>query len=188
MIRSSILLAALLIGLTGCSTTPEAGQPRPTRVEEEPSTSAAAPSGRAKVTAGDYEAAVGRLAACLKESRIELLNDGWDPVDNERIILRYKAPGMDYEQVSKVAGRCESMYLTDVAARYTQDNKSHMAPELMAAVRACLKAREIELSGREQNPDDLLNAVPPNRHDELRACVRNSVRVLYPNLLSTSFP
>src|SRR5262245_32382140 len=61
---------------------------------------------RAKVTTSDYEAAVGRFGVCLAESGIKLINDGWDPIDNERMMLRYDAPGMGYDEVSQITGRC----------------------------------------------------------------------------------
>jgi hypothetical protein len=189
--RSSVLAAVLLIGLAGCADknhaapTTSAGGGGPLT----PSASApGADSHRAKVSTRDYEAAVGRLRTCLQKSGIELINDGWDPVDNERMILRYKAPGADFKTVDTLTGECESAYLDPVASRYVEDNGSHMEPDLMAAVQKCLTGKGVDLTGREKNPADLLKAVPERRHEELRECVRGALNEQYPKVIGAAFP
>ncbi|MET7426009.1 hypothetical protein [Dactylosporangium sp. NPDC005555] len=188
-IRSVVVLVALLSGLAGCSTATGSGQPRVGDTQSPtPSvaTDTASPPSK-KVTTADYEAAVSSLETCLKQAGLELFNDGWDPVDNERMLLRYKAAGMSFEQGDDIYHRCAVTYLEPVENRYNQDNKSHMEPALMTAVQACLKNKKISVSGREDNPTDLLAAVPANRHQDLRDCVRVSVKKVY-NDLATSFP
>jgi len=187
LIRTCLLFAVPLVVLTGCTTSAPTIQPDPINATQSVAAGDAR-GGRAKVTASDYEAAVGRFGVCLAESGIELINDGWDPIDNERIILRYGAPGMTYDELSQATERCRSTHLEPVATKYSEDNQSHMAPELMAAVQECLRNGNIQLTGRELNPQDLLDAVPQNRQEELRFCVRESVRRLFPSLFSTSFP
>jgi hypothetical protein len=185
-IRSGVVLAVLLVALAGCERTNATGQPGPVTV---PSSAAAVADGqRAKVTTSDYEAAVDRLDACLKASGVQLINDGWDPVDNERMLLRFKADGMPQDQMNETIQRCQSDELEPVATQYNEDNRSHMEPALMAAVQACLRSTGIQVTGLEQNPQDLLAAVAPSEHQQLRDCVRTSVRAVYPNLYSTSFP
>ncbi|WP_307628721.1 hypothetical protein [Streptomyces turgidiscabies] len=168
---------ALLCGLAGCSS--ETGTSR-----SAPASGGGRPSG--KVTDAVYEAAVGRFAECLQEDGMELLNDGWDPVDHEGMVLSYRAPGMSANEVSEISLKCRATHLDAVAEAYKQDNKSFMAPELMAAVRRCLAGKGIELTGRERNPQDLLRAVSGEK--ELRSCVHTSAGRLYPNLSTIVFP
>jgi len=137
------------------------------------------------VTDAVYEAAVGRFAECLQQDEIELLNDGWDPVDHERMVLRYSAPGLSANEVGERSMKCRAAHLEAAADAYTQDNPSSMAPELMAAIRSCLAGKGIELTGQERNPQDLLRAVPEEK--ELRSCVHTSAGQLYPNM-SIMFP
>jgi hypothetical protein len=190
-ICSSIVLAALLAGPAGCTSTMDADRPPPgdadTRLSHSVvTTSAEGP--RDKVTPADYEAAVRRLAVCVDESGVKLVNDGWDPVDHERMALRYDAPGMPFEKVNAIIERCEGTHLAPVAARYNEDNQSFMSPELMKAVQECLTTRRIGVTGREADAQDLLRAVPGSRHQELRDCVREGVRKIYPGMLGISFP
>ncbi|MFD6892149.1 hypothetical protein [Streptomyces sp. NPDC059957] len=170
---------ALLCGLAGCSS--ETGTGRST-----PAGGGARPTG--KVTDAVYEAAVGRFAKCLQQDGIELLNDGWDPVDHERMVLTYSAPELSANKVGETSQKCRAAHLESVTAAYKQDNPSSMAPELMAAVRSCLAGKGIELTGRERNPQDLLGAVAEEEEEELRACVHTSAGELYPNLSTIVFP
>jgi len=182
-----------LAGLTGCSASADAGaKPGPVVDAESPAPSSdpgkAVAAPRKKVTTTDYEAAVRLLDACLRRAGVELFNDGWDPVDNERMLLRYKPVKVSSEEADEAYQRCFSTKLDAVATRFNEDNKSRMEAPLMAAVQACLKSRKIQMSGDEQNPSDLLAAVPEARQQELRDCVRTSVAKVYPDLFSTSFP
>lgn len=191
---SGVLLVVLAGGLTGCSASgsvdSSAGDdPTPTAgAETSASPSAMAGAPLAKVTTEDYEVAVGQLDECLKKVGVELINDGWDPVDNERMLLRYKSPGMSFERGDQLYQNCVNAHLKPVEDRYNQDNKAHMEPALMAAVQDCVRGKGISLSGREDNPADLLAAVPETSRQALRDCVRESVSKVYPNLYATSFP
>jgi hypothetical protein len=163
-IRSGVVLTALLSVLVGCASAPD------------------------KVTTTEYEAAVGRVATCAKEHDVRLINDGWDPVGHERMLLRYDAPGLPFEQVDGVIERCEATYLAAVAAKYGETNRSYMSPELMKAVRACLANRKIDTTGREEGPEELIQTVPEDRRPDLSDCVQTSVREFYPHLLGVTFP
>ncbi|MFJ6758651.1 MULTISPECIES: hypothetical protein [unclassified Streptomyces] len=171
-------MALLLGGLAGCSSQAGgAGRSAPAGGEARPT---------GKVTDAVYEAAVDRFAECLAAEGIELVNEGWDPVDHEKMVLRYSAPAKSANEVGKVTTKCRTAHLDAVAAAYTEDNASLMAPDLMTAVRDCLAEKGIGLSGRERNPQDLLRAVPGG--DELRTCVHASAARLYPELSTVAFP
>jgi hypothetical protein len=193
-IRSGVLLVALVCGLAGCSASTSAGPPvtgetsPPPSVTTSASSSTTAEAVRGKVTTADYEAAVRKLDGCLTKAGLQLINDGWDPVDNEQMLLRYKAPGMSFERGDKLYEECAATNLKPVADKYYQDNGSHMEPALMAAVQACVRRQGITLTGREQDPADLLAAVPEKKQQILRDCVRTSVTKIYPNLFATNFP
>ncbi|WP_327418827.1 hypothetical protein [Streptomyces sp. NBC_01233] len=176
--RRLVLVALLLGGLAGCSSQPGGAD------RSAPAGGEARPTG--KVTDAVYEAAVGRFAECLAAEGIELLNEGWDPVDHEKMMLRYSAPAKSANEVGKVTKKCRAAHLDAVADAYTQDNASLMAPDLMTAVRGCLAEKGIEISGKERNPEDLLRAVPGE--DELRTCVHASAGRLYPELSAVVFP
>jgi hypothetical protein len=193
-IRFGVLLVALLCGPAGCSASTSTGPPAAGETSAAPEApaagekSAAPETPRRKVTTADYEGAVRLLDGCLKKAGIQLLNDGWDPVDNERMLLRYKAPGMSYERGDELYQACAVTHLKPVADDYLRDNRSHMEPALMTAVQRCVTAAGVALSGREDNPADLLAAVPEDRQQILRDCVRTSLASTYPKLFSTSFP
>jgi hypothetical protein len=187
----SLALATLLCGLAGCGIA--AGTDRPATGDggTRPSESASVRGDgneRAKVTAADYEEAVHRMEHCLADAKVELVNGGWDPVDHERMILQFKSPGMTSEKLQETAARCRVEYLNRTEAGYNKDNPSSMAVDLLAAVGKCLESKDIPVTGREKNPQDLLRTVPAKRHDDLRECVHSNAHKLYPELSFVAFP
>ncbi|MDX5456332.1 hypothetical protein [Micromonospora tulbaghiae] len=179
----------LLVLLAGCSN-PGTGQQAVDDDEIRPSvsTSSEKDQGSPQITEREYEAAVSQMASCMAKSGVDLINDGWDPIDHEGMILRYKSPGMSGEASSKVYHRCREAHLDNVQKGFNATNKSRMAPDLMAEVRTCLTAKAIMLKGGEKNPADLTRSVPEGRYETLLDCVYGGVRKLYPRLVAVSFP
>lgn len=140
-----------------------------------------------KMTKAEYEAAVRQMENCLAQSHVELVNAGWDPIDHEGMILGYKAPGLSEEKTLQVVRTCRGAYLDAAEERFKQDNKSYMAPELMRAVQTCLTDKGIAVTGREENPEDLIRVVPRERTKDLLECVHRNGKAIYPTLPIT-FP
>ncbi len=89
---------------------------------------------------------------------------------------------MTDQEVLDVAQTCRAANFDAVEARFRRDNPARMAPDLMTAVQACLTSKGFAVTGREENPEDLIRLVPRERIRELAACVQDSGRRLYPEL------
>ena len=182
----AVVLALVAGGLlAGCSSRSDAGERTGDKTAASP-TAAASPVATdsvvsVRMTRGDYEVAVGELKDCLTRSQVELVNEGWDPVDQQGMLLGYRAPQLADERVLEVARQCRAAHFDAAAARFRRDNAARMEPALMKAVQACMKDRGFKVTGREENPDDLVAAAPKDKIWEVADCVRLSSRKLYPD-------
>ncbi|MEU8379028.1 hypothetical protein [Streptosporangium sp. NPDC048865] len=134
------------------------------------------------VTKADYEDAVHLTSDCMGKTKVQLVNYGWDPIDQQGMILIYRAPGVPKAEVSDTARKCRAQHLDAVEARYKHDHEAFMAPKLMKIVQGCLTTKGISLTGQERNPEDLLEAVPEDKLVDLLDCVHPNANKLYPGL------
>ncbi|MFI7131581.1 hypothetical protein ACIBQ1_38305 [Nonomuraea sp. NPDC050153] len=162
----------------GCA---QAGDPQLQTGAREPSQTATGISA-VPVTRADYEDAVGHTRDCMRKSAVQLVSYGWDPIDQQDMILTYRAPGVPEATVFDVARKCRARHLNAVEARYRNDHQALMIPELMKRVQHCLKAKGVSVTGQERNPGDLLAVVSEDRLMDLLDCVHQNANQLYPTL------
>lgn len=191
-VLSGVMATLLVTGLVGCSSATQADRPRTTGlqgtgagVRSAASAPAVAPS---RVTEHDYEHAVRLMGACAAKSKVELLNAGWDPVTNQRMMLGWKAPSMAADQSREVVRKCRVSHLDAVEAQYAAQHRPWMSPELMSAVRKCLTDKGISVTGRERTAQDLHTTVPHPQETKLYDCVHTVAYKVYPGLQVVRFP
>ncbi|MEU2702576.1 MULTISPECIES: hypothetical protein [Micromonospora] len=172
----------LLFVLTGCSTTGAEEQRRAPTASRASSAPPSAGTTPAPVTRQDYEAAVRRTEACVAKSNVKQKNYGWDPVGNDEMILLYKSPVMPTVKALEFAQKCQADHLDAVRIGYQKSNPQYMAPELMKAVRTCLKERDVPVTGLEKGPNDLIESVPQKRFTVLVECVHSQASKLFPSV------
>jgi hypothetical protein len=183
--------ALLVTGLVGCSSV-RTDQPgtadRPgsgASASISASTPVATPS---LVTKRDYEQAVRLMGDCAADNDVELVNGGWDPVTNQRMMLGWNAPGMTADESADIVRRCRAAHLDAVEARYAAQHPARMSPELMSAVRNCLTDQGLSVSGHERTAQDLLKTVPEGDQEKLLRCVHTEAYKVYPDLQAITFP
>lgn len=192
-LRARSVALALLMTLslqTACQRSPEseaAPQSAPARAASGvPAPGLSATS--TKVTKADYEDAVARTKACMAEDHVELVDSGWDPVGNQRILLSYRADkSLSEDDVFTTARRCRQENLDSIEERFAQTNPAMMDPKLMNAVQGCLRGNGLPISGREKNPADLMRSIPAGNVEDLLGCVHQNANSMYPGL-AIEFP
>jgi hypothetical protein len=124
----------------------------------------------------------------MERSGVELINAGWDPVANQRMIIGWKAPGMTGDESAKVLHGCRALHLDETESRYIKDNPARMSTDLMLAIRECLGGNGLPTTGLERTAQDLIEAVPESRQMNLHDCVHESAKEVYPDLKVVLFP
>jgi hypothetical protein len=108
--------------------------------------------------------------------------DGWSTIRD----LSYEGLDIQYDEELRAAvTACDEEWptgLLQIAYEFTHEEV--MAEPLMRAVRSCMQARGLEVSGTERNARDLMAGEEPagGRQGALRACVSDEVTRLYPEL------
>ena len=185
-----LVVAALILGVAGCSSSTNAGQPQPDGVTASPQLTPSAPVLESSGEEGgraEYELAVRRLETCLSASKVTLVNGGWDPIGNDEMILGYASADLTLEEKMSVAGRCRATHLDAAAERFRKTHEPYVSPDLLDTVRECLAAKGVQLTNEEKSPEGLLRVVPTERHRDLFECVHEGGRKLYPKT-PISFP
>ncbi|MEU8254269.1 hypothetical protein AB0C06_08410 [Micromonospora inaquosa] len=181
---------AALLGVAGCSSSTNAGQPQPDKVtastQVAPSVPAMGSSGEESDRA-EYELAVRRLETCLSASKVTLVNDGWDPIGNDEMILGYASADLTLDEKMSVARRCRATHLDAAAERFRKTHAPYVSPDLLDTIRKCLAARGVRLANEEKSPEGILRVVPTERRPDLIECVHEGGRKLYPDT-PISFP
>jgi hypothetical protein len=139
-------------------------------------------------TQEELKKAIDIFGRCLSDSRIELVNSGWDPVNQQRFILSFPAPGMPDDELTRAVDTCRSKHLDAVEARYATSHPPEMAPELLKSTRACLAGRGVKAPIGIRSPYELLQSLPADKQRDLADCVLENMQRLYPSLPVYSFP
>jgi len=144
----------------------------------------------AKGTVGktEFESAAARVQACLTPFQVEVRNEGWDPVEQQKILLLFRNLAMDQDTLGWLTDQCQIAYLEQVADAYKRGRPPRMTTKLHAAVVECLRRRDIAVDNAPIDPFAFQQALPEAQWHTLSSCVDESAKELYPNLSLVKFP
>ncbi|WP_327652717.1 hypothetical protein [Micromonospora aurantiaca] len=188
-----VSIAALLIGgLFGCSASPPADRGGGTAAgssdqhltEKERADGAAAQEallGDGVISRADYEKATEFLSKCLQAHDVQLVNKGWNPVNQQVMTMWYRNPELSDDEVGAIGDECHGAWLGRVEDQFAKSNPPRMKPELMLVVKECLRNQNLAVSDRAVGIPDLDAELGEDRRQDIRACVRQAVSQLYPD-------
>lgn len=187
--RRPILIAAVAIALTGCSS---GGSPAPT--DDQPGTIAGLQAQAERngwtnvsnllkdgqVTKEDLRAAFDTMATCSKASGVTLTDPKVNPVDGWR--LTFDMAGTPTASGQQAQMDCQTKEYDPISIGYEVTHKNVMDPALMKAVQACLAKRGVSTTGQEKNVPDLVPAGNADkvRADKVVACVSDEAGTMFP--------
>ena len=176
--RALILVVAIA---TGCGA-PPGGDAVDAGLERQPAMTASGPAGRA-----EYVAAVDRMRSCLAARHVELINEGWDPVEQLGMLFYFRGIGSSVtdDDVSRASEEWRTANLNQIEETYQRDRPARMAPDLHAAIKKCLTAKGVPATGISDDPYRLEKNVPA---DALGPCLKDSMAKLYPGITNIYFP
>lgn len=183
-VRGTVQVALLAAVLAGCSASSSAGDAaEPSRSPAPPATWEEPPATREELAK-----AVEAFGRCLARGGVGMVNSGWDPVTRHRFILSFPAPGMPDHELTGTVDTCRGRHLDEIEARYMRSHPPEMDPRLLAATRACLAGKGVEMPSGIRSPHALIESLPAAEQDDLIDCALDGMRRLYPDLPVHSFP
>jgi hypothetical protein len=188
--RCAVIAVFLMCGLAGCSGGPD---PETPAVSNRQSTwhldtrEIVEGIAQQRRTAGDgvnkaeYLAAIEDVKACLERHDLTLDNDGWNPIDNRSIDLRFGNTKLGDDQVLGYGNDCMRAYLDTVQNEYRVAQKPHMNADVMTSTQACVKNLGIATTGSEKSLSDITDQVATDKIDPVIQCIRDAARQIYPD-------
>lgn len=127
------------------------------------------------------------VRACLEGLGMSMGEQQTNPVDGWRLYADVNSNGVTDSEIVKKAQNCQPSHYTYLELAYEVTHDAEMDAALMAAVLACLRDRNIGVSGTERNVADLLpeRGADSARASVVEACIQDSAFKLYPDAVVT---
>lgn len=173
MDRRLVVGVVALLVLTGCSDVAEDDSVRSMTFDEVVA-AAGIDGGDAQVevlsdgevTTAEFRHSLENYFGCLEETGLTYIDNGPNPVDGWRPLTEIGWRGLSDSEGPARDATCSRANLEYVMLGYELVNEDIMDPALMSSVQSCLGNAGAEVTGAEQNVDDLL---PLGHEDQARA-------------------
>ena len=132
------------------------------------------------VTRAEYLNAVSSFAACLERHRLRMLNDGWNPVDNRSVDLRFGNVALPDNEVTGYGNDCKKAYLEIVESNFRSSTTPVMDTKVMSRARECMTAAGIKTTGSERSLNDLTSGLSQDHIDTVVQCVTKGAQEIFP--------